>query len=144
MSRYPRVKPRPEKHKPASAKTTADALTQEARKLYRLQGGDFIEASIQRLEKLLALHDREMAQLEADELANKKRWLVSPTMVLRLQRELERYHALRAELIEQVFQLASQGAPAPDVPQVTSTEPTQPSPAGQEGGQANAAVTAAA
>ncbi|MCB9936047.1 MAG: hypothetical protein H6840_10175 [Planctomycetes bacterium] len=142
MSRYPRVKPRPSRPQPT--KTADEALNQDARKLYRLKGGDFIEASIQRLEKLLALHDREMAQLEADELANKKRWLVSPTMVLRLQRELERYHALRAELIEQVFQLASQGAPAPDVPQVTSTEPTQPSPAGQEGGQANPAVTAAA
>lgn len=145
MSRYPHVKPRPQKQtRPAPAQPSDEASTQEARRIYRLKGGDFIEASINRLQKLLALHDREMAQADVEDLS-KKRWLVSPSMALRLQRELERYQAIRAELIEQVFQLTAQGGTMPDVPQVTPPRATEDQPFSRpERGQAASAATAVA
>jgi hypothetical protein len=144
MSRYPHVKPRPQKqHKPTTVKSADEALNQDALKLYRLKGGEFIEAAIKRLEKLLALHDREMQEADVESLA-KKRWLVSPSMVLRLQRDLERYLKIRADLIEQVFQLMAAGESAQPVPQVTPVT-TQDSQAQRpERGQAASAATAVA
>lgn len=144
MSRYPQVRPRPQQHKQAPAKPADEKLDQDALRLYRLKGGEFIEASIKRLEKLLALHDREMAEPDVESLG-KKRWLVSPSMVLRLQRELERYLKIRADLIQQVFRLTDEGSSAPDVPQVTPPQAKQDQPVSRpERRQAESAASAVA
>lgn len=139
MSRYPHVRPRPQQHKPAPAKSAEQTLDQDALRLYRLKGGEFIEAAIKRLEKLLALHDREMQEPDIESLG-KKRWLVSPSMVLRLQRELERYLKIRADLIQQVFQLTDEGSSAPDVPQVTPPQAKQERPERRQAESAASAV----
>src|SRR5690606_28779604 len=132
-------RPRPQQHKPAPAKPADETLNQDALRLYRLKGGEFIEASIKRLEKLLALHDREMAEPDVESLG-KKRWLVSPSMVLRLQRELERYLTVRADLFRQVFELTTAEGSAADVPQVTPPQAKQERPERRQAESAASAV----
>lgn len=55
-----------------------------------------IDRSIMRLERLLKVHDAEVDKLLSGEV-EKHRWLVSPSMVLRIQREIDALLRQKAE-----------------------------------------------
>lgn len=86
---------------------TEQAVRDLAHQLYEQKGGEAIDAAIKRMERLLELHDREAEKLLTSEVTN-HRWQVSPSMVIRLQREVERDEARRQALREECWAMAKQ------------------------------------
>ena len=162
MSRYPNVRPKPDQHKQTrneAAERTLKLETtvrQAADELYIEHDGASIDAAIARYENLLKLHDQEMVKLQGHE-DEPYRWKVAPTVVIRLQRELERLQKRREELLgecirisRQLIQDFMQAAPAPAQEtrqQQPATQDTVQQPSGKaapaERSQADATTRAA-
>lgn len=101
----PKVDGQPAPEAPES--NTEQAIRDLAHQLYEQKGGNAIDAAIKRMERLLELHDREAEKLLTSEVVS-HRWQVSPSMVIRLQREVEREEARRQKLREECWALARQ------------------------------------
>lgn len=109
MSRYPSVRPKPAK--PQRADDTAvkveNTIRDAAHELYRDRGGAGIDAAIVRYQNMLELHDEEVAKLKGNE-DKPYRWKVSPSVVIRVQREIERLQEKREALRAECWALAQQ------------------------------------
>ena len=141
MSRHHPVRPKPAKPSPSAggAETLEQAVKLEnairdaAQELYVDRDGGSIDASIARYQNLLELHDAEVLKLK-DKVEVPYRWKVAPTVVIRLEREIERLQAkreaLRAEcfatareIIEDWMRSKQAASSGPSQPQQTSTQP---------------------
>lgn len=102
-----KLRPRPQAGAaPESEESKVEKSIRElAERLYEEQGGKAIDAAIKRMERLLELHDREAEKLLNAEVTS-HRWQVSPSMVIRLQREMEREEARRQALREECWKVA--------------------------------------
>lgn len=163
MSRYHRVKPKPQKQKKQKQSRRLEDLSDQQQllktigeatdALYAESGGASIDASIRRAEKTLMLYDRELdAVSESDE---KHRWKISPSVALRWERELERQQKRREDLRAEchamakrvVMEWVDEDTPAEPEPQPAradaSPDGTHREPPRKEGGDADAGSKAA-
>ena len=110
-NRRPKLNLRPKEDKQAASEAreskTEQAIRELAHQLFEQKGGGAIDAAIKRMERLLELHDREAEKLLTSEVTN-HRWQVSPSMVIRLQREVEREEERRQALREECWAMARQ------------------------------------
>jgi hypothetical protein len=72
---------------------------------YKLRHGDVLDEAIERRKRLLRIHDREAAKVEAEQPVN-YRWTVSPRMVTQFDKELEKLEQRRDELKEECWEMA--------------------------------------
>ncbi|MCB9933149.1 MAG: hypothetical protein H6841_06995 [Planctomycetes bacterium] len=109
MSRYPSVRPKPAKPQRAddAAVKVENAIRDAAQELFRERDGASIDAAIVRYQNMLELHDEEVAKLKGDE-DKPYRWKVSPSVVIRVQREIERLQEKREALRAECFHMAQQ------------------------------------
>ncbi|MCB9931850.1 MAG: hypothetical protein H6841_00345 [Planctomycetes bacterium] len=145
MSRYPSVRPKPAKPQRAGdpAVKVEHAIRDAAHELYRERDGAGLDAAIVRYQNMLELHDEEVAKLKGKEEAP-YRWKVSPSVVIRVQREIERLQEKREALRAECFHMAQQlvedwmrNPPAPAASGEKGQTPTVSVPgSGQEKGQA--------
>ena len=106
--RRPKLNLRPKGDKQDAPESRTEQTVRElAHQLFEEKGGKAIDAAIKRMERLLDLHDREAEKLLTSEVAS-HRWQVSPSMVIRLQREVEREETRRQALREECWKLARQ------------------------------------
>jgi hypothetical protein len=92
----PKLHLRGNKHAPADQPVNRESAFAEA---FKRHGGERIDRDIARLEKLLEVHDVEVEKLLSGK-SEKHRWLVSPSMVVRIQREIQELLQRRALAIE--------------------------------------------
>ena len=135
MSRYHPVRPKASKaksqrreapsHKTSSEETLVKTIRDAADALYLERDGASIDKAIKRAERTLELFDRELERVGAPD-AEKPKWLISPSVALRWQRELERQQerreTLRSEclviarrLVEDWMQGSGEQPPSPGV-----------------------------
>lgn len=109
MSRYPSVRPKPAKPQRAddAAVKVENTIRDAAHEIYRERDGASIDAAIVRYQNMLELHDEEVAKLKGKEEAP-YRWKVSPSVVIRVQREIERLQEKREALRAECWALAQQ------------------------------------
>jgi len=163
MSRYHRVKPKPEsrqnQNKPSRREELSDqqqllkTIQEATDALYAESGGFSIDAAIARAQKTLELYDRELDAVSSSD--EKHRWKISPSVALRWERELERQQKRREDLRAEchamakrvVMEWVDEGAVdefAPQPPQADATEDaTHREPARKGGGDADAGSKAA-
>lgn len=163
MSRYQPVRPKPGRPagKPQPTPDEAQqrflkAVQQAADALYLKSDGASIDKAIERAERTLELFDREVERLASADADEKPKWLVSPAIALRWQRELERQqerkqtlmqksHSMAREIIQQWMQ-ESDAADRDAAPEAeTPEQPSDPAEATgvEERGDAEAVSEAA-
>ena len=145
MSRYPSVRPKPARAQRADdpAVKVENTIRDAAHEIYRERDGASIDAAIVRYQNMLELHDEEVAKLKGKEEAP-YRWKVSPSVVIRVQREIERLQEKREALRAECWALAQQlvddwmrNPPAPVAEAEKGQAPKVPVPGGMlEKGQA--------
>lgn len=114
------------------------------KRAYVEAGGDRIDGSIKRLERLLAVHDAEVEKLLKGDV-EKHRWRVSPSMVLRIQREIDELLVRQMELMAAIRIQLSPVAETHEerIMQVFGIAADKPSPQQAEKGEAATAATSA-
>ena len=115
MSRYHPVRPKASKaksqrreapsHKTSSEETLVKTIRDAADALYLERDGASIDKAIKRAERTLELFDRELERVGAPD-AEKPKWLISPSVALRWQRELERQQKRKDDLYKECWGMA--------------------------------------
>jgi hypothetical protein len=123
MSRHHPVRPKQHKHHqvpqpaaPAQSMPTEtqmetvarDRLKKAADEVYRMRGGDVLDASIARWMRTLQLYDREQEAVGKKDPGEGHRWTVSPAIAFRVDNHLHALIARREELLKECWAEARQ------------------------------------